>query len=84
MSRTRNRHVQLHLPTLSGQEACRLVHVLERMIRAIWKTHGEEMGEVIDLDPLDAMASDRARSNELLSNPARPDEASFDDADIPF
>jgi hypothetical protein len=41
----RGRHAQIHLPTLSGEEAYLLVAALERAISAIWRAHGDAMAD---------------------------------------
>ncbi len=79
----RARHTQIHLPPLTGDEACRLVHILERTIRAIWHAHGDAMADAIGRDhPVPETLDDR-RPGEYISDPNRGDEAAFDPT-IPF
>ena len=39
----RTPHVQLHLPPLSPDQALFCIDILERLINAIWRTHGDEI-----------------------------------------
>lgn len=39
------RHAQLHLPPLGATEALRVVAILERVITAIWRAHGDAMAD---------------------------------------
>ena len=41
------RYAQIHLPPLYPEEALRLVALLERASRAIWRAHGMQMGECL-------------------------------------
>lgn len=50
MRRPPPRHAQLHLPPLSGTDAYRLVALLEKAIRAIWRAHGDQMAEALARD----------------------------------
>ncbi len=47
----RRRHPQLHLPPLDGHEALLIVAVCERIISAVWRAHGEDMGDIL-IEPL--------------------------------
>ena len=40
-------HAQIHLPVLQPEEALRFVALLERISAAIWKAHGQQMGECL-------------------------------------
>lgn len=42
------RHAQLHLPELSPDEALVFVNILDRLISAIWRAHGEAMAARLD------------------------------------
>lgn len=46
---TRLPHAQIHLPPLSADYALTLVGILERAIDALWRAHGERMGELLQL-----------------------------------
>ncbi len=37
------RHAIIHLPALTADEALLLVHILDRIHDAIWRTHGNAM-----------------------------------------
>ncbi len=39
------RHTQAHLPPLEPHEALRFVELLQHVINAVWRAHGQEMGE---------------------------------------
>jgi hypothetical protein len=45
MRRPPPRHAQIHLPTLSGEQAYLLAAVLERAVAAIWRAHGDAMAD---------------------------------------
>lgn len=45
-SPSRRRHAQLHLPALSAEQALLLVTILERVIRAIYRAHGDAMADL--------------------------------------
>jgi hypothetical protein len=48
MKRRRRRpHPQLHLPSLEGNEALLLVAICERLIAAVWRAHGDAMGDIL-------------------------------------
>lgn len=42
---SRRRHAQAHLPALEPDEALRFVALLQRVIDAVWRAYGQEMGE---------------------------------------
>lgn len=65
---------QVELPALTADEALRFVALLERISAAIWRAHGEEMGELLLSDP--------SRRRPLTDLSADPFEE-FDD-DLPF
>ena len=46
-------HAQLHLPSLSAEQALLVVHLLERAIAALYRAHGPAMSELLHcrLDP---------------------------------
>jgi len=78
----RRRRVRITLPHLTGAEALHLAAVLERLVRALWRAHGNDMA--------DALAEDRSapdmrriptQSYVVDSGRARP---SHHDDDIPF
>ena len=78
MRRPPRRHAQLHLPPLDGEEACHLVALLEKAIRAIWRAHGDAMADVIGRDhPAPETLDDR-------SGPESEPLPLFDDHDIDF
>jgi hypothetical protein len=82
VTRVRTRHAQLHLPPLGGEEACRLVHILDNIIRAVWRAHGEQMVYVIERDHDAPETHDGTRPSEPLDDHSHADEDTFDD--IPF
>lgn len=43
----RRPHAQVHLPPLHPDDALLLVNVLEKAIAAIWRAHGEAMGDCL-------------------------------------
>jgi hypothetical protein len=46
-SRGDTHHTQLHLPPLAGGDALLVVNILERIVEAIWRAHGEAMAEAL-------------------------------------
>ena len=42
-------HPQIHLPPLSAAYALTLVDILDRIIDAVWRTHGDRMTDLLDL-----------------------------------
>jgi hypothetical protein len=44
--RRRKPHAQLHLPVLTAEQALLLVNVLERVITAIYRAHGDAMAQL--------------------------------------
>jgi hypothetical protein len=38
-------HAQIHLPSLTGEQAYLLAGLLERAVSAIWRAHGDDMAE---------------------------------------
>ena len=70
---------QIHLPPLSADYALTLVGILERAVRAVWRAHGYEMAELMQLRE-DNAARDRARRR----HPLRDDGREPDDPDLPF
>jgi len=45
---SRRRHAQIHLPPLDAEQAVMVVRVLKEAIDAIWRAHGDEMGEYLE------------------------------------
>jgi hypothetical protein len=46
------RHAQIHLPALDPDEAVLVVELLERVIRGIWRAHGDAMADFLGrVDP---------------------------------
>lgn len=45
--RRRRPHAQIHLPPLNGIEALLVAEVLTRMAHAIWRAHGDTMGDIL-------------------------------------
>jgi hypothetical protein len=43
--RPSRRHAQLHLPPLSTDEATLVIAILERLLRAIWRVHGDAISD---------------------------------------
>jgi hypothetical protein len=69
MRRQRRRpHAQLHLPPLDGHQALLVVALCERLIAAVWRAHGDAMGEILL----------EAATNRLVSPPPTvPDDGPF-------
>ncbi len=44
--RKRRPHAQIHLPPLSADYALTLVGIFERAIEAVWRAHGQAMGDL--------------------------------------
>jgi hypothetical protein len=42
-------HPQIHLPPLGAGYALTLVEIFERAIAAIWRAHGDQMTELLEL-----------------------------------
>jgi hypothetical protein len=38
-------HAQIHLPSLTGEQAYLLAGLLERAVSAIWRAHGDDMAD---------------------------------------
>lgn len=38
-------HAQIHLPSLTGEQAYLLARLLDRAVSAIWRAHGDDMAE---------------------------------------
>jgi hypothetical protein len=49
------RHVPRPVATLTGQEACALVHTLESAVRALWRAHGDAIADYLACVDPDAM-----------------------------
>lgn len=68
-------HAQIHLPPMSADLALAVVDVLDRVVEAIWRTHGERMGELRALrarrspEPDDELVDD--------GDPNAPDDVDF-------
>lgn len=45
-SRKRRPRARIHLPPLSADYALTLVGIFERAIEAVWRAHGEAMGDL--------------------------------------
>jgi hypothetical protein len=70
-------HANVHLPSLDGHEALRLVNILDRIISAVWRAHGHSMRATLEeLSPPLPPASRRAPSP---SNTARNQNIGNDD-----
>lgn len=66
----RRRHTQAHFPVLEPDEALRFVDLLQRVIDAVWRAHGHEMGErLID---------------QYIADPATESHSFEDGEDLPF
>lgn len=40
------RHAQAHLPPLTAHEARLVVAILERLLKAVWRAHGDELADL--------------------------------------
>ena len=69
--RSRRPHAQLHLPSLSAEQALLVVSVLERAIAALYRAHGEA---IVDLS---AAAIDHPAPRVLHCSGALPDDFPF-------
>jgi hypothetical protein len=56
---SRRRHARLHLPPLSGRDALAVVGVLQRVIAAIERAHGDEMRALREMRRAEARARRR-------------------------
>jgi hypothetical protein len=57
--RTSPHHAQIHFPPLTGQEALLVVNLLDRVIAALWRTHGDAMADLLACcDPDAALPND--------------------------
>lgn len=45
-ARTSARHAQAHLPPLTAHEARLVVAILERLLKAVWRAHGDELADL--------------------------------------
>lgn len=76
--RRRQPHPQLHLPPLEGNEALLIVAICERIISAVWRAHGEAMGDIL-IEPLanrlppDHFRPTAASSHVLAADPTDDD-----------
>lgn len=78
------RRVRITLPHISGSEALLVVEVLDRLVRAIWRSHGDAMADAIGRDhPRPEMLCDPTARFILSFDPAEPCGLDDDD-DIPF
>ncbi len=76
------RRVRITLPHLSGSEALLVVEVLDRLVRAIWRSHGDAMADAIGRDhPAPEMLCDPSARFRLYDPADRP---GLDDDDIPL
>jgi hypothetical protein len=41
----RPRHAQIHLPSLTGEQAFLLAALLDRAVAAIWRAHGDDIAD---------------------------------------
>jgi len=40
-------HAQIHLPSLTGEQAYLLVGLLERAVAAVWRAHGDDIADFL-------------------------------------
>lgn len=78
---------RLILPPLSGEQALQIVNILDRAIAAIWRAHGDAMGDCLsDLRP--HHSRDRTPDEESAQGstpPELPDLAGTDSQEsLPF
>jgi hypothetical protein len=71
MTARRPPHAQIHLPSLTGEQAFLLAGLLERAVSAIWRAHGDDMAEFQgrafpdDPPPRDALGVEDTSPDEL-------------------
>jgi hypothetical protein len=71
-------HAQIHLPPLTAEEALLLCNLLDRAICALWRTHGDAMGDLLAcLDPEAAMQAGPADSPCPATTPPLSDNEIF-------
>lgn len=50
--RRRSRHAQVHLPAMDAEQSLLMVEVLERVLRSIWRAHGDAIADYLGcVDP---------------------------------
>jgi hypothetical protein len=76
----RRPHPQLHLPPLNGHEALLLVTICERLIAAVWRAHGEVMGDIL-IEPLANRLPPQPWPHSSIT-PTVPGSTTGDDDDI--
>jgi hypothetical protein len=74
----RRTHPQLHLPPLNGHEALLLVAICERLIAAVWRAHGEAMGDIL-IEPLANRLPPQRSPHALVTPPPAGSPTSDDD-----
>ena len=76
--RTSPHHAQVHFPPLTGQEALLVVNLLDRVITAIYRTHGDAMADLLAcVDPDASAALQTSPNNQSIGHPSS--EPSDDD-----
>lgn len=73
-------HINVHLPSLDGEQALIFVNILERLIAATWRVHGHSMGAVLEEVYAPRVSSDEDGSPSK-SEPSNPP---YDPGDFPF
>jgi hypothetical protein len=67
-------HAQIHFPPLTAEQALLVAKLLERVVDAIWRTHGDAMADLLACcDPDDTLLE--------APQPLRPDAPGLSDDD---
>lgn len=65
----RRPHAQVHLPYLGPDDALTLVGILERVIDAVWRTHGDAMADLLALQAVRDPCRDVVECGNLDPDP---------------
>ena len=77
--RTSPHHAQVHFPPLTGEEALLVVNLLDRVITALYRTHGDAMADLLACVDPDASAALQTGPDDQSTAP--PSSPSSDDDD---
>ena len=73
-SRRRHRHAQVHFPPLTGHEALLIVNLLDRVITALYRTHGDAMAALLACVGTDNLAKPDPGDCATQDSPAPTDD----------
>ena len=76
-SRRRHRHAQVHFPPLTGQEALLIVNLLDRVITALYRTHGDAMADLLACVDPGSLARPNPGDCTTQDSPAPTDDIDF-------